>query len=220
MEAIVLDVAVKLSDATYRIDLKAHTTGVADFLFDWALIAEADGRLADGGVRPDHYLSDVLQRGRKRDVTLRFASDGAITAAIEPPPESDDREPVTPEQRRGAIDPASAVLAVLRALAAVDDCHWTVPVFDGRRRYDLELLDGGHETLTPGDHGRYGGEATRCDFRFKPIAGYQKTGSRRQGANEERTYRGWVAPALPGFPPIPVRIEANGVFGFIVVELL
>jgi hypothetical protein len=111
------------------------------------------------------------------------------------------------------------VLAVLLALATTDDCHRTVPVFDGRRRYDLELFGGGHETLTPRAHGRYGGEATRCDFRLKPIAGYQKTGSRRQGANEERTYHGWVAPALPGLPPIPVRIEADGVFGFIAVEL-
>jgi hypothetical protein len=221
MKTLLFEATVRLSDAAYEVHLKGHTTGVADWLFDWRIAAETEGRLAKDGVQPDRYLSDVRQRGRLREVTLKFGTDGSIQAAVEPPPEADDREPVTPEQQRGAIDPISTMLVVARALAAAQGCHRSVPVFDGRRRYDLELLDRGRAMVKTGDRGKYGGEATVCDFRFKPVAGYQKLGSRERNANDaERTYRGWIAPALRGFPPIPVRVEAEAWLGFLTVELL
>jgi hypothetical protein len=209
VETIAIETRLALSDVGYQISLRGHTTGMLDWLLDWRMDAETRGSLATG-LQPERHLAEVHQHGRLREVALRFAHDGAIDATVAPSPEADDREPVPPALRRGALDPMSAVLLLART-----GCGRTVPVFDGRRRYDLEMADGGAVVLQPGEHGPYGGAARLCEFRFKPIAGYQKDGAR----DAARHYRGWLASALPGFPPVPVRVEAEGWFGFVAIEL-
>ena len=53
-----------------------------------------------------------------------------------------DRVPVTEAHRQGIVDPMTALLMPMAAPATAlskEDCQRTLPVFDGRRRYDLKL---------------------------------------------------------------------------------
>jgi hypothetical protein len=160
-------------------------------------------------------------RGSRRDADLTFHPDGSIDAVVAPPNDADERAPVSPAEMRGALDPITAVLLATRQVGASGSCAQRVPVFDGRRRYDLAFADGGPATLKPSEYSSFSGAATLCLFRYIRVAGYQKPGGRWGNPRDyDREYRVWLASILPGLPPLPVRIEVEGTFGELIIHLV
>jgi hypothetical protein len=221
LKALALEAEIDLSGvAAYRVRLNAQTQGIIDWLIGWTAHAWSEGTLVDASVRPARHVTTSTVRGTRRETSLTFRPDGAIEAVLEPPAEADEREPVSPEQERGALDPIAAVLIATRTLAATQSCDQRVPVFDGRRRYDLEFRDGGRDVLKPSEYSSFTGAATVCTFRYIRIAGYLKTGRWNNPRDVDRVFRVWLAPVAPGLPPLPVRIEAEGAFGSVIVHLI
>ena len=220
IKALALEAEIELSGDGYRVRLGAQTQGITDWIVGWTARASTEGSIRDGVLRPARHAVESRLRGNRRDAALTFRPDGSIDSVVEPSADADDREPVTPEQERGALDPITAVLLATRALATHQSCDQRVPVFDGRRRYDIEFRDGGRDFLKPSEYGIFSGEATVCLFRYIRIAGYQKTGRWNNARDVDRVHRTWLAPIAPGLPPLPVRIEAEGTFGTVVVHLV
>jgi hypothetical protein len=220
LKALALQAEIGLSPEGYRVRLEARTEGIIDWLVDWSARAWSEGAIRAGVVQPARHVTESMLRGSRRDAALTFQPDGSIDAVVVPSAAADEREPVTPEQERGALDPISAVLIALRVMDARHSCDQRVAVFDGRRRYDLEFRDGGRDVLKPSEYSSFSGEATLCLFRYIRIAGYQKTGRWNNPRDVDRVYRTWLAPVVPGLPPLPVRIEAEGAFGTVLVHLV
>lgn len=220
LKALGFQAELDLSGSTYRARLNGRTEGMTNWLFAYVAQAQSEGRVVGGQLQPQRHVVESTARGNRRDTRLTFQPDGSIDSVVLPPPEDDDREPVTPAQQRGALDPISAILNAAQGLATTGSCAQRLPVFDGRRRYDLEFSDGGHETLKASDYASFSGEATLCLFRYIRIAGYQKPGSTRWSnpRDVDRVYKVWLAPIAPGLPPLPVRIEAEGTFGDLIVH--
>jgi len=217
LKTLALDAAIETAGDRYRVRLEAHTEGFIDWLIGWTARATSDGAILDDAVRPARHVNRSVVRGSRRDVTLTFRADGAIDATVEPSAEADAREPVTPAQMHGALDPISAVLAATRTLGVRHSCAQRLPVFDGRRRFDLAFSDGGGTVLAPSAYGSFSGKATLCLFRYIPVAGFQAS---RRGDGRDRVYRVWLAPVVDGLPPLPVRIEADTAFGLVIVHLV
>jgi len=221
LKALALAAEIDLSSARYRVRLSAHTEGLIDWIVDWTAQSASEGLVAGGALQPVRHNTVSTVRGNRRDTTLAFHRDGSIDASVEPPIEADDREPVSAEQVHGALDPISAVLIAAHEVAAHGSCDQRVKVFDGRRRYDLEFRDGGPDTVQPSEYSSFSGAATLCLFRYIRIAGYEKPGGRWGNPYDaDRIYRVWLAPIVPGLPPLPVRIEAEGTFGNLIVHLV
>lgn len=220
LKALAFKTELDVSEAGYQARLEARTEGMIGWVFDYVARARSEGAVVDGGLRPARHVVESTARGNRRDTRLTFLPDGTIDSVAEPPPEADERDPVTAEQQRGAIDPLSAVLLAARTLARQGSCAQRLAVYDGRRRYDLEFSDGGREVLKPSEYASFAGEATLCLFRYIRVAGYQKAGSNRWSnpRDTERVYKVWLGAIAPGLPPLPVRIEAEGTFGSLIVH--
>jgi hypothetical protein len=67
----------------------------------------------------------------------------------------------------------------------------------------------------------FSGPARRCRFKVTVLAGAKK-GQTRWNRPEDRgrTHSSWIAEARPGGPVVPVRIEAEGAYGWLVVHLV
>jgi hypothetical protein len=220
LRALALRAEIGVSGDFYRVRLEARTQGMIDWVVDWTARAWSEGAIRGGALQPARHVTESMMRGSRRDAALTFQPDGSIDTLVVPSAADDDREPVTPEQERGALDPISAVLIAARVVAAQHSCDQRLPVFDGRRRYDLEFRDGGREVLKASEYSNFSGEATLCLFRYVRIAGYQKTGRWNNPRDHDRIYRTWLAPVVSGLPPLPVRIEAEGAFGTVLVHLV
>ncbi|CAO3436777.1 DUF3108 domain-containing protein [Azospirillum endophyticum] len=222
--ALDIDATLEVTGDRYRIAVSAVTGGTIGRLFSWRTDSQSEGAVRGGDLRPASHRQTSRFRGEPRDVTLTYGPQGEVSASVSPPPESDDREPVPPALQRDTLDPLSAVLDLLFAAGAGKGCDRSLPVFDGRRRYDMVFGEVGRRVVDPSRYSIFSGIAQQCRVTYKPVAGYAKSSSsgrfwQRNNPADRPPVQLWLAPVAAGFPPLPVRLETESDFGSVVVHL-
>lgn len=209
-----VDIELGLSPDTYDVNARTETVGMTGYLAPWRSHIVTRGEIDDGKVEPLQHRVDAQSRGKQRSIAIDF-TDGEITGLkLEPPAAKDPRDEIPASQRRGALDPASALFALVRVMGEGQGCAGRVPVFDGRRRYDVVVVEKGADTLRPNNYSAYQGAAMRCDFHIEPIMVDNAEHKKRF-----RSGRAWFAEVFPGRPWIPVRLEVDGDYAQTLVHL-
>jgi hypothetical protein len=109
----------------------------------------------------------------------------------------------------GTVDPLTAILAIGHAVAETGSCRVKVPVYDGRRRYDLVLVDDGAAPAPAA--------LRRCALDMVKIAGFTSDRDRPPRIEHGKV---WIMPSpRPGVPPLPARIEFYSDWGPIIVQM-
>jgi hypothetical protein len=120
----------------------------------------------------------------------------------------------------GTTDPLSAVLSVAGAIAVGRGCSETVPVFDGRRRYDLIFRAMGSRDLPPNAYSVFSGPAVQCQVTSRVLAGnWRKSGGLASDDEKKKPATLLLAPVVEGMPPVPVRLEGESRFGEVIMHL-
>ena len=215
----------RMVDLTYDV----YLGGLHIFTFDVDMTLQpdryrvaAEGVDRNGRIEPQRYDVESNWQSNLRTVQLSFAEGGRYDLQQTPPPEPDpDIEGALPDSLpEGIVDPLSLALAASRALEESGRCDQTVPVFDGRRRYDLTLKHIDEATLPPSEYSVYHGPAVRCSFSMKRISGFRKSwSSKRQPDDRSSAPTIWVASIRPDLPPMPVRYDGAIALGNIVIHL-
>lgn len=213
-----------LTEGRYSVQVDAATDGFLGRLFPWESQSLSVGTVGPDGVAPIRHTQSGVLRGSPRTVTLDYGPDGRVRTQVSPPPEEEDRDPVPDDLTRQTRDPLSGVLDMLLAGLHGQGCQRTVPVYDGRRRYDMIFTDRGMTMVGASRHSVFAGAARQCRVSHKPIAGYERTPRQafwqRGGNREERPLVDlWIAPVEGAGPPLPVRLEADSGFGGVVIHL-
>lgn len=213
-----------LTEGRYSVQVNAATDGFLGRLFPWETQSLSVGTVRPDGVAPIRHTQSGVLRGSPRTVTLDYAADGSVRTQVSPPPEEEDRDPVPQDLTRQTRDPLSGVLEMLLAGLHGEGCQRTVPIYDGRRRYDMIFMDRGMTMVGTSRHSVFSGAARQCRVSHKPIAGYERTPRQafwqRGGGREERPPVDlWIAPVEGAGPPLPVRLETDSGFGGVVVHL-
>lgn len=165
-----LQYADTLTGDNYSARAHFETQGMLGFFWKSIIDASASGGVGAHGVSPALYDSHSRYRDRPlQEVKLTYQNNDP--SAFFDPPVDLIRFPVAREDRKNAIDPMSALVAMLTAANAdaKSPCGTGAQVFDGRRRYDVQFLYVKDESLSL-DH--YQGSAHLCELHFVPIAGY------------------------------------------------
>jgi hypothetical protein len=214
--SIVLD----LGREGYTVEVNAQTQGILGTLFPWQTLARSDGKLRAGEAEPRTHRQTGKWRGQDRAVSLYYDGSGSVLADVRPPDDLDEREPVPPELVPGTTDPLSAVLSVAGAVALGRGCSETVPVFDGRRRYDLTFQAMGSRNLPPNRYSVFSGPAVQCQVTSKMLAGRWRKDDGLASDDEKKTpFFLMLAPVVEGMPPVPVRLEGQSRFGEVIMHL-
>jgi hypothetical protein len=216
------DVDMALQPDRYRVTAEGGTQGMIGWLYEWQTRLAAEGLDRNGRIEPQRYDVESNWQGNPRTVHLGFAEEGRYHLQQIPPPEPDpDIDGELPESLpEGTVDPLSLAVAVSRTLQENGRCDQTVPVFDGRRRYDLTLKYIDTATLPPNEYSVYHGPAVRCSFSMKRISGFRKSWrSKRQPDDKSSPPTIWVAPIRADLPPVPVRYDGAIALGNIVIHL-
>ncbi|HYE00216.1 MAG TPA: DUF3108 domain-containing protein [Alphaproteobacteria bacterium] len=218
LHAAALEVEIDIDADRYRMQGGMRTMGFLDYMAGWRYETRSAGRQDGGRLLPGEHVAESVSRGRERRTSLRWQG-GRVTASITPPPD-DDREPVPEKMKAEAFDPLTGALDMIRLLAGSGTCNGAVPMFDGRRRFDLRFTDLGPSTVKASRYSTFSGPARACRAELQRIAGYDKKGGQPGSGNrEDRPAEVWVAPPRPGALPVPVRIETTTRWGEVVVHL-
>lgn len=195
----------------YDVRMVLETQGWVARLFPWRSESESRGRRDGERLVVERHRAEGTYRGTHRVVEIDYGADGAVRSRVSPPPEQDSRDAVPEALQQGTIDPITASLT-----AVAGGCRGRLPVFDGRRRYDLVL-----EALPDGDvpsrRGVYAGPARRCRALIEPRGGFWRSEPHESETPARLEY--WIAPPAPGLPPAPVYLELTGARGTLSVVL-
>ncbi|HKQ44179.1 MAG TPA: DUF3108 domain-containing protein [Rhizomicrobium sp.] len=208
-----------LRGSEYHVVSTLQTSGVINAFWQSEIQATSTGKMGAKNFMPTLYDSFYTGRtGRKQEVSLSY-EDASPKLYAEPAYSTTGFE-VKPEDTRNTLDPLSAITSIFSGVAAQpgNPCAITAPVFDGRRRYNIEVTKV-KEVDVRMDSGLYQGKAIQCEVRYRQIAGFRP---RVLKENEKfPVIHAWFV-TLPSAVAgrdyvVPVRIWADTKYGVLAV---
>ena len=219
------DVVFQEQAAGYRVRVLGHTYGLWYKLIPWNTELKVEGTIREDRFVPAEFYTRDVWWHKPRTTWLHFKEDGDIKPDFDPPNNDKNREAISLEQRRGSLDPISGLLQLLAHVTVHKSCAVTVPIFEGRRRFDITGIDAGTETIDDSDYSSFSGEARACDAQFNMVAGEWKDRPpdrfwvRNSGETGREPFHIWLGSLAPGLPEMPVRLESGSVWGLIIMHL-
>lgn len=210
----------------YSFESVSQTHGFWSYLFRWESRSMGEGRIEGGRLVPAVHRARSVGGGEPRGLDILYDAEGNVASvAIEPKSEETDRVPVPPALIRGAMDATTGLIQALGAMPPGGACGGTIPVYDGRRRFDVRLAPEGTKNLPPNRYSNFAGPASVCRLTFRNVAGGrtpERTAFwRRVDAEGNAGFPTlvYLAPVAPGGEMMPVRVEVDSPFGWAIVHL-
>jgi hypothetical protein len=211
---------IEIGDDQFTAAASGMTTGLL------RVFANGQGNSASrGAVRGDTLLPTIFVstvNNDKRVEELRIVlSAGTVKELVADPPTtpSPDRIPLTDAHRRGVVDPMSAALMRVSGNGdpiSPEACRRTIPVFDGRMRFDLQLSFKRIDKVQANKG--YQGPVAVCAVQFLPLAGYVPERPAIKYLMAQQDTEIWLAP-IPGTRiVVPYRMSLQTPLGQGVLE--
>jgi len=205
IEVMQMRVFFGLGPWNYRINVDYHTTGLVGLLYRGQQVNTVRGTWQGDTAAPVEFFGEGVWRGHRRRTVIEYQHDGLPQVRELEPPQETEREPVPAELQRHTVDTLSALAQLLRHVQQDHACETEVHTYDGRRLLDVLAHTGGPEQLDSSGRSSFSGEALRCDFEGRELAGFLLG---EDDPEHRRPLHGsaWLAPLSPNAPLLPVRI--------------
>lgn len=153
----------------YHDEVHIETKGLSRWITRFRGDAASEGRFATGGAAaPSHYEARYdLRKWHDVRVSMSFVARDGATVAERSAEENRRKPPLAERYRQNVLDPISAVVAIrerLRAGLPAPGSRFSVPVYDGARRFDVAV------EVEPAEDGK---KDIRLKLVLRPIAGFK-----------------------------------------------
>lgn len=226
-KALNAELTMDLDPKAYDMALKAQTQGMIGNLFPWEATYATSGHAENGTPLPSMHTSRSSWKKNEKVTEMQYGPKGTL---LKTTTREDNKTKVKkdfePDMTKDAVDMLTGALQMMQNTGMTDQCAGSFPVFDGKRRFDIELKDDGKDTLAKSKYSAFRGEAIRCTVKVKPVAGFKKKDQNRgwlavQNHTEERNKPPtiWFAKLEENGPMVPVRMEIASSYGSVVAHL-
>lgn len=210
-----------IGDREYTITMSGRASGVLRVLASGEGTLTSHGDLKDGRLSPTSFAANTSSDDDKLDVKMTIADGTVQDLTASAPPPAKDRVAVTDAHRHGIVDPLTALMVPAADTAnglSEAACQRTLPIFDGRRRFDLKLAYKRMD-VAKADKGYkgYGGPVVVCALTFQPVAGHRAS-SPLVKYLEDREIEIAFAPVAGTRVLAPFRISITNMLGNLVVQ--
>ncbi len=202
-----------VEDGAFTLNSGYRAAGLAGCFSDADIRAEVTGAANGERLAPTVYEHRNLASKKGRVVRIEYGP-GSVTPVIDPPFGSMGEPPATAEERAVARDPITTFFAIAMEGGA-NQCDATLPVFDGKQRYDLRFEKVGEERVYTPAHA---GQAIKCHVYYTPVSGFDQ-----EDLADPETYATpmtlWLGEVEPGvYAPMRIRAKVSGVSVSIVLR--
>jgi hypothetical protein len=162
--------AISDAAASYRDQIEIRSDGLPRLFTHFRGTAAASGFIPpDRAAAPSRYdaLYDLRKRRNSR-IGMRFVARDGVVVAERSADDTSRKPPLAEKYRRDIVDPLTAlerIRAAILASRAVPDASFSVPVYDGTRRFDILGHVLPQDRQTPG--------LLRVELNLRPIAGFK-----------------------------------------------
>jgi Protein of unknown function (DUF3108) len=209
------DLSSSFAGSKYEMEGRAKLTGLAMILTGGKGEASASGTLAeDTSPRSSSFAVVSKTSDNQRSVRMGLKSGRVAKVEIDPPLEPrPDRVPVKAADKRGVVDPMSALLMPAVASKNLTDpanCDRIIPVFDGASRMNVVLSYGETKNVeVPG----YSGPVLVCNARYVPISGHRSERPATKFMQENKDIAVWLAPVEGPRLLFPLKVSVRTMIG-------
>ncbi|MEX0923328.1 MAG: DUF3108 domain-containing protein [Rhodovibrionaceae bacterium] len=220
MLALVVKMETALGAERYRTLFKAEIAGPYSWFMDFAVKSQVEGLRADSVLQPASFVTESYKKDKlKRRVEISYLADGTLLTSVDPEPKKENRDEIPESLQLGTFDPLSAVLMLTQAAALQGSCESVVPVFDGRRRFDLTAEDLGSERIDSSRYQAFEGDARHCLVKFERLSGHKK-GDMGVESSYPDNISVFLGQVESGLPFVPVRMEMDHKYGALRAHLV
>jgi hypothetical protein len=172
LPAAQIDVALSDTATHYRDEIDIHTEGLPHWFTNFSGDATSEGELAaDGSALPQRYDAlYTLRRRHDKRAALRVVDQDGARLTIRAPEDTSTKPILDEKYRRDVLDPISAMAAIRHHLEThprIIGDSFTIPVFDGARRFDVI------GRIVPPDADPTDGPVVQLVLSLHPIAGFK-----------------------------------------------
>jgi len=148
----------------YRDEIAISTQGLPHLVTRFRGVAVAEGRFAGESAAPARYDANYdLRKRRDRQLRMAFVAQAGSLVAERGPGDTSRKPELAESFRRNVVDPLS-VVTLIRAAVRRGETQFTVPVYDGARRFDAIVRVLPRDPQAPG---------IRLSLMLKAIAGFK-----------------------------------------------
>jgi Protein of unknown function (DUF3108) len=213
------EVLVSVGDAAFTSAASGQASGMMRFVVSGEGAMRTTGAVVDGKLVPASFVLGTAHDEEHDAVKMTIAGGDVKDLTAETNVPQEERVPVTDADRKGILDPLTAMLIAMEGagdMVAADACRRTLPIFDGRRRFDLALSFKRIDQVKA-DTG-YAGPAVVCAVAFHPIAGHRPGSALLKYLTGGRDIELTFAPIAGTRLLAPFRLAISSLLGNLVIE--
>lgn len=211
---------IDIGDDQYTAAASGMTTGLLRVFATGQGSGASRGVIRGDNLMPVTYASSINNDNRIEELRIVLSAGTVKEYSVEPPTVfNPNRVPLTDAHRRGVIDPMSATLVRVPGtgdLVVPEACRRTVPVFDGRMRFDLQMSFKRFDKVAA-EKG-YQGPVVVCAVQFQPVAGHVPDRPAIKYLMAQRDIEVWLAPISGTRVLVPFRLSVPTPLGTGVLE--
>jgi len=208
------DLSSTFNGPKYEMQGSVKLTGLVKMITGGKGAGTASGMIVGTQLQPEGFAVNTKSSGEQRIVRMALDGGNVAEVEIEPPLEpKEDRVPVKAADKKGVIDPLSALImpaVASKSLTDAANCNRTIPVFDGATRQNIVLSYSETKTVkVPG----YSGPVLVCNARWVPISGHRPQRSTIKFMQENKDMNVWLAPVEGVRVLFPIKVAVRTTIG-------
>ena len=185
--------SAKFKGSTYEMQGEGRFSLLVGGLYSAAGTTTSTGRLTKMGPESSTFTLSYEGGGKKEARRMSFAGGAVSQVSITPPKKQGRRRvPVTKKQLEDVLDPLSAVFLHTRSDNPI--CDDTMPVFDGRLRFNIVLSPKRADNLPKSMPAGLSGPTAVCQVKFVPIGGHRPDNPGIEFMSQTDQIEVWLVP--------------------------
>ncbi len=210
--------AAKFEHGLYAARVGYKTTGIVKVFAAANGDVSVTGAIESNRVIPAEFHQATKENSKDSSVEMVMSQGNVVTNVALPEHLPDpNRVPVRDENRKGILDPLSALLIPIgkNTDQISSACNRTIPIFDGWTRFDIALSLKETKSL---DKGPFKGDVVVCSVRWVPIAGHVPTRAGTKFMMDNKNIEVMLAPIGDSGYVAPIHIGVETLHGHVDID--
>ena len=197
---------------------KSKTAGFLNILYDY------EGELYSSSKRKNNYwLPKVFSttgtfNKKKRSSKINFENN-LLKYKNDPVLDLKKVHPIEQSTLNEVIDPVTAFINIIEKIDANEKCDKIFKIFDGRRRYNLQIKALGNTFLKNDRPKSFNGKVLVCGLKVTPLGGHRLETKWKPNEDKFTDFKIFFGETSSG-RTLPVRMNLERWFGTVIIRLI